>query len=208
MSGDDPASPQVLVLATFNPGKIRELTALLAAPGRRLRSLAEFAGAAAPVEHGATLLENARLKADAAVRYTGLPAIADDTALEVEALGGAPGVRSARFAGEGAGDAANVALLLEWLASVSLERRRARFRTVCVGRFPDGREWVGEGVLEGTIALAPRGAHGFGYDPVFEVPALGRTLAELDEAAKNNLSHRARAARALALRLPAPRQSR
>jgi len=207
VSGGEPAGPEVLVLATFNPGKIRELNALLAAPGRRLRSLAEFAGAVPPAEHGATLLENARLKADAAVRHTGLPAIADDTALEVEALEGAPGVRSARFAGEGAGDAANVALLLERLVSIPPGRRGARFRTVCVGRSPDGREWVGEGVLEGTIALAPRGTHGFGYDPVFEVPGLGRTLAELDEAAKNELSHRARAARALALRLPAPRQS-
>jgi XTP/dITP diphosphohydrolase len=192
----------VLVLATFNPGKVRELTALLEAPGRRLRSLAEFAGARAPEEHGATLIENARLKADAALALTGLPAIADDTALEVEALDGAPGVRSARFAGEGAGDAANVALLLERMASIPPGRRAARFRTVCVARFPDGSEVLGEGTLDGRIAAAPRGTHGFGYDPVFELPALGKTLAELDEASKNALSHRARAARALALRLP------
>ena len=192
----------VLVLATFNPGKIRELTALLAAPGRTLRPLAEFAGASAPEETGATLIENARLKADAALALSGLPSIADDTALEVDVLDGAPGVRSARFAGEGAGDAANVALLLERMASIHAGRRAARFRTVCVARFPDGSECIGEGVLEGTIAMAPRGTHGFGYDPVFEVEGLGRTLAELDQASKNALSHRARAARALAQRLP------
>ena len=189
--------PAELVLATFNAGKVRELSALLAAPGRRLRSLAEFPGAGAPEETGATLIENARLKADAAVRLTGLPSVADDTALEVDALNGAPGVRSARFAGEGARDADNVALLLERLAAVPPRRRAARFRTVCVARFPDGRERIGEGVLEGAIATLPRGTNGFGYDPVFELPD-GRTLAELDEASKNALSHRARAAHALA----------
>jgi len=195
-------APVELVLATFNAGKIRELSALLAADGRRLRPLAEFAGASAPEENGATLIENARLKADAAVRLTGLAAIADDTALEVEALEGAPGVRSARFAGEGARDSDNVALLLERMAGVPAGRRAARFRTLCVARFPDGSERIGEGVLEGAIALSPRGTHGFGYDPVFELPDLGRTLAELDEAAKNALSHRARAARALSVLLP------
>ena len=195
-------SPLDLVLATFNPGKTRELAALLAAPGRRLRGLHEFPGAAAPTETGTTLLENARLKAEAALRHTGLPAIGDDTGLEVDALDGDPGLRSARFAGEGATDAQNLALLLERLRSVPAGRRGARFRTVCVARFPDGGERVGEGVLEGVITQAPRGRGGFGYDPVFEVAGLGRTLAELDEGAKNAVSHRARAARALALLLP------
>ena len=194
--------PLDLVLATFNRGKIRELSALLAGPGRRLRSLSEFAGTLPPAEHGTSLLENARLKADAAVRLTGLPAIADDTGLEVDALDGAPGLRSARFAGEGANDAGNVALLLERMYSVAPGRRGARFRTVCVARFPDGSERVGEGILEGAIALAPRGAGGFGYDPVFEVAGMGVTLAELDEASKNAISHRARAAQALARVLP------
>jgi XTP/dITP diphosphohydrolase len=198
VSAETRSAPAGLVLATFNAGKIRELTALLAAPGRTLRSLGEFAGARAPEETGATLLENARLKADAAVRITGLPAIADDTALEVDALAGAPGVRSARYAGENARDADNVALLLERMAGVPAGGRAARFRTVCVARFPDGSERIGEGVLEGNITLAPRGTNGFGYDPVFEVPELRKTLAELDEAAKNALSHRARAAQALA----------
>ena len=108
----------------------------------------------------------------------------------------------------GCGRCRNVALLLERMASVPAGRRAARCRTVCVARFPDGSESIGEGVLEGTIALAPRGAHGFGYDPVFEVPALGKTLAELDEASKNALSHRARAARALAHLLPGAPESR
>ena len=191
-------TPRDLVLATFNRGKLRELSALLAAPGRRLRPLAEFPGALEPAETGATLLENARLKADAAVRLTGLPAIADDTGLEVDALGGAPGVRSARFAGEAAGEAENVALLLERMRSVAPGERGARFRTVCVARFPDGSERVGEGVLEGTITTARRGTGGFGYDPVFEVGGLCRTLAELDERAKNAISHRGRAVEALA----------
>jgi XTP/dITP diphosphohydrolase len=196
-------SPADLVLATFNPGKVRELSALLAAPGRRLRGLAEFAGAVAPVEHGASLLENARLKADAALRLTGLPAIADDTGLEVEALDGAPGLFAARFAGEHASDAENVALLLARMRDVAPGRRGARFRTVCVARFPDGTERVGEGILQGVITLSPRGTGGFGYDPVFEVAGTTLTLAEMDEDAKNAISHRARAARALARLLPA-----
>jgi XTP/dITP diphosphohydrolase len=196
-------SPSDLVIATLNPGKARELAALLAAPGRRLRALHEFPGAMAPDETGATLLENARLKAQAALRLTGQPAIADDTGLEVDALDGAPGHRAARFAGPGAGDAQNVALLLERMVSVPRERRTARFRTVCVACFPDGTERVAEGVLEGAITEARRGASGFGYDPVFEVAGLGRTLAELDEVEKNAISHRGRAVRALARLLPA-----
>ena len=191
-----------LVLATFNAGKVRELSALLAAPGRRLRGLSEFAGAVPPAEHGTTLIQNARLKAEAAVRRTGLPSIADDTGLEVEALDGAPGLFSARFAGEHASDAENVALLLARMRDVPADRRGARFRTVCVARFPDGSERVGEGILPGAITLAPRGSGGFGYDPVFEVAGTTLTLAEMDEAAKNAISHRARAARALAALLP------
>lgn len=189
-------------LATFNPDKARELRALLAAPGRRLRELTEFPGATAPAETGADLVENARLKAEAAVRLTGLPAIADDTGLEVDALDGAPGHRAARFAGPDANAAANRSLLLERLQGVPPARRTARFRTVCLARFPDGSERVGEGVLEGVITEAPRGSGGFGYDPVFEVAGLGRTLAELEEARKNALSHRALAVQALARLLP------
>lgn len=190
------------MLATHNRGKARELRALLAAPGRVLRDLTEFPDATAPAETGATLLENARIKALAALRVTGLAAIADDTGLEVDALDGAPGHHAARFAGPEADPAANLVLLLERLRDVPAGRRAARFRTVCVARFPDGSERVGEGVLAGAIATAPRGRHGFGYDPVFEVIELGRTLAELDEETKNALSHRARAVATLARSLP------
>lgn len=187
----------VYVLATFNRDKAGELAALFAAPGRELRFLYEFAGATAPEETGDTLIANARIKARAAAAHTGLAAIADDTGLEVDALGGAPGALAARFAGPDATYADNVALLLERLRGVPRDRRTARFRTVCVACFPDGGECVGEGVLEGMITEAPRGSHGFGYDPVFEIASAGRTLAELDEAAKNALSHRALAAAAL-----------
>lgn len=195
-------TPLDLVIATLNGGKVRELAMLLAAPGLRLVPLHEFPGAPAPDETGSSLLENARIKARAAIRHTGLPAIADDTGLEVDALDGVPGHRAARYAGPGATDAQNVDLLLERMTSVSRERRTARFRTICVVCFPDGSERVGEGVLEGAITETPRGAGGFGYDPVFEVAGLGRTLAELDQAEKNALSHRGRAVQALARHLP------
>jgi XTP/dITP diphosphohydrolase len=184
-------------VASMNPDKLRELRELLELPGIEFESLRDVPGARAPEETGATLLDNARIKARAAAELTGLPAIADDTALEVEALGGRPGVHAARFAGPGASYADNRAKLLDELAHVPLERRGARFRTVCVARLPEGREAVAEGVLEGRIALRPRGEAGFGYDSVFELPDRGRTLAELEPEDKNRLSHRARAVRNL-----------
>jgi len=186
------------VLATFNPDKRRELEALLDLPGATFAMLSDHPGATAPEEDGATLLENARIKARAALAATGLPAIADDTGLEVDALDGRPGVHAARYAGPGATYADNVARLLRELAGVPAARRTARFRTVCVASFPDGSERVGEGVLEGRITEAARGSHGFGYDPVFEVEDSGRTLAEFPAAEKNARSHRARAVKALA----------
>jgi XTP/dITP diphosphohydrolase len=189
------------VVATFNRDKARELAALLAAPGRTLRSLADVAGATAPDETGATLLDNAHLKAEAASRLTGLPAIADDTGLEVDALGGRPGIYAARYAGPHATYADNVARLLDELRGVSPERRTARFRTVCVAFYPGGELRIGEGTLEGRIAESIRGTGGFGYDPVFEIPERGRTLAELTPDEKNVFSHRARAVRALNERL-------
>ena len=192
----------VFVLATFNRDKARELEALLAGAGITLRTLAEFPDARSPVEDGATLLENAMIKARAALAATGLPAIADDTGLEVEALGGAPGIHAARFAGPRATYDDNVRLLLDRLDGVPSERRGARFRTVCVGLFPDGREVIGEGVLEGRILEQARGTGGYGYDPVFGLPD-GRTLAELTAAEKNAISHRARAVRDLAEKLAA-----
>jgi XTP/dITP diphosphohydrolase len=189
------------ILATFNRDKLRELAALLGLPGVALRALCDVPGAVAPEETGATLRENALLKARAALALTGRPALADDTGLEVDALGGRPGLHAARYAGPGATYASNRAKLLAELDGVAPARRSARFRCACVACLPDGRELVAEGVLEGRIALAPRGENGFGYDPVFEVGDLGRTMAELSDAEKNALSHRARAVHALAVQL-------
>ena len=202
MAPEGSGRARVFVLATFNPDKARELEPLLAEAGIVLETLAAHPGATAPVEHGATLLENARIKARAALGVTGKPAIADDTGLEVDALSGAPGVHAARFAGPDATYADNVALLLERLAGVPMERRTARFRTVCVACFPDGREVTAEGALDGRIRETPRGSGGFGYDPVFELPD-GRTYADLTPAEKNAISHRGRAVRALAAKLAA-----
>jgi XTP/dITP diphosphohydrolase len=133
---------------------------------------------------------------------TGLPAIADDTGLEVDALNGAPGVHAARYAGPAARYADNVAKLLRELSGVPAERRTARFRTVCVAAWPDGTELCVDGVLQGTITEVPRGTNGFGYDPVFVPKGETRTYAELTDAEKNAISHRARAVRALRGLLP------
>lgn len=190
------------VLATFNRDKARELEALLADAGVELAPLADWPGATAPEETGTTLLENARIKAHAARALTGLPAIADDTGLEVDALAGAPGVHAARYAGPAATYADNVAKLLAALTGVPGAARTARFRTVCVAAFPDGRERMAEGTLEGVILAAPRGERGFGYDPIFGMPD-GRSLAEFSDAEKNSRSHRFRAVRALAAALRA-----
>ena len=188
------------VLATFNRDKARELEALLALPGLELVSLAEWSQAIAPIEDGATLLDNARIKARAALALTGLPAIADDTGLAVDALGGAPGVHTARFAGPAASYEENVAHLLSALAKVPEKARSARFQTCCLAAFPDGREVVATGQLEGRIATERRGSRGFGYDPVFLLPD-GRMLAELNHDEKNAISHRGQAVKALAARL-------
>ena len=149
-------------------------------------------------EDGDTLEANARTKAVAVAGFAGAPALADDTGLEVDALDGAPGVHSARYAGPGAADEANVAKLLEALAGVAAPQRTARFRTVVVARWPDGRELLADGVVEGFIARSPRGGRGFGYDPVF-VPSPGEsTFAEMSLEAKGAISHRGRALRELA----------
>lgn len=198
MSGlPDVETRTTFVVATFNRDKAAELHALLALPGVTLVTLADWPGATPPEETGATLLENARIKAHAAAKLTGLPAIADDTGLEVDALGGAPGVQAARYSGPDATYASNVAKLLRELEGVPAENRRARFRTVCVAAWPDGRELSADGSLEGVIAETPRGTNGFGYDPVFVPASESRTYAELTDAEKNAISHRGRAARAL-----------
>ena len=182
-----------LVLATANPDKAAEIAAIL--DGFELVS--RPSGVPDVVETGETLEANARLKAAALADATGEPSLADDTGLEVPALGGAPGVRSARYAGPDATYVDNCEKLLRDLAAA--DDRRARFRTVALVRFPDGRELVAEGVVEGTIAREPRGVAGFGYDPLF-VPdeSDGRTFAEMTAAEKHALSHRGRALRALA----------
>lgn len=190
------------VVATANPDKAAEISAII---GDTVSLVPRPAEAPEVEETGSTLVENARLKASALVDFTGQPAVADDTGLEVEGLDGAPGVYSARFAGEGATYAANVSKLLAALEGASGLARRARFRTVALARWPDGREVTAEGVVSGTIASSPRGTGGFGYDPVF-VPdeGDGRTFAELAESspdAKHRLSHRGRAFTALAAKL-------
>ena len=167
-----------------------------------LVTLADWPGAVAPAETGDTLRANAAIKARAAVALTGLPAIADDTGLEVDALNGAPGVHASRYAGPKATYAENVAKLLRELAGVPPERRTARFRTVCYAAWPDGMEMSADGVLAGTITEAPRGANGFGYDPVFVPKGETRSYAEHTDDEKNAISHRARAVRVLRKILP------
>jgi XTP/dITP diphosphohydrolase len=189
-----------LVLATANPGKAAELAEVLrVAQGmENLELLPRPPALAEPEEDGATVADNARIKARAVVAATGEAAVADDTALEVAALGGAPGLHTARYAGEAASFDDNMTKLLGALDGVA--DRRARWRTVALVAFPDGSEVLAEGMCDGTITTARRGGGGFGYDPVF-VPddGDGRTLAELDRAEKNALSHRGRAFRALAV---------
>ncbi|MBW3660545.1 MAG: RdgB/HAM1 family non-canonical purine NTP pyrophosphatase [Gemmatimonadetes bacterium] len=185
-----------LVLATGNPDKLRELSPFFANLDLELVAVRALVPGWEVEETGATLEANATLKARAAVTATRLPAVADDTGLFVDALGGAPGVRSSRFAGEGATYADNVARLLAELEPVPAEERGARFRTVAALARPDGALERFEGVLEGRILRAPRGKGGFGYDPVFLVEERGRTLAELPLEEKNRISHRAGAFRA------------
>ena len=184
---------KTVVIATFNAHKTEEIRAILPPLELLFRPLCSFPGASAPAEDGATLGENASAKAAAAAAFTGLPAMADDTGLEVDALGGAPGVRSARYAGEGCVPAENNARLLRELSGVAGAARRARFVCVVALAFPGGKVQLSEGRLEGRIAEAPSGAGGFGYDPLFEVEGTGLTLADLPPGRKNELSHRARA---------------
>jgi len=181
-----------LVVASKNPDKVAEIEQVLAETDL-VDEVVQGLDWPEVEETGGTLEANALLKARAVVEATGLPVLADDTGLEVEALDGAPGVHTARFAGEGARYEDNVAKLIEVMRSQS--DRSARFRTVVALAFPDGVEVTAEGGLVGEISDAPRGERGFGYDPVFEVD--GRTLAEMSLDEKNELSHRARAIRAL-----------
>ncbi len=188
-----------VVLATANPDKAREVAEILEHAGIGVLPRPSTLGDVD--ETGDTLRDNALLKARAVAEATGAAAVADDTGLFVDALGGAPGVFSARYAGESATYAENVAKLLDALRDVP-EPRRARFTTVAACVDASGRELVAEGTVEGSIALEPRGDAGFGYDPVFVPDELdGRTMAELSALEKHAISHRGRAFRALAARL-------
>jgi XTP/dITP diphosphohydrolase len=182
-----------VVLATRNEGKVREIADILAPHGFEVVSLREFPELGEITEDGATFRENAMIKAAAVSGHTGLLALADDSGLEVDALDGAPGIYSSRFAGEEKDDQANNRKLLELLSDIPAERRTARFQCVVAIAEPDGWVHIAEGSCEGVIAKKPRGQRGFGYDPLFYVPAYDRTFAELDPSIKNKISHRAKA---------------
>ncbi len=182
-----------LVLATRNRDKIKEIRSILKQTGIKLRCAEDFEHFPEVEEDGTSLEENAAKKASQVARSLGLFAIADDSGLEVDWLEGAPGVFSARFAGQGATYEQNNQKLLELLKGMPVEKRTARFRCVIALASPQGKVWTVEGRCEGFIAEKPRGTQGFGYDPIFVVSSLGKTFAELDPAEKNRVSHRARA---------------
>jgi XTP/dITP diphosphohydrolase len=190
------ASRPRLVVATLNRAKGRELLALLGDVPYQLTLLADVPDATLPEETGTTYSENALLKAHAAARATGALSLGDDSGIEVDALDGAPGLYSARFGGPGLDDAGRYRLLLERLRDVPAARRTARFRCVIALVDPRGVERVVEGTVDGCIADAPRGAGGFGYDPVFVYPPLGRTFGELPTEVKHRVDHRGAAVRA------------
>jgi XTP/dITP diphosphohydrolase len=189
-----------LVVASLNRAKAREIAEILAAEGLgcEVVPLADLPEVALPAETGETFAENALAKARVAARATGLPAIADDSGLEVDALGGEPGVMSARYAGESASDADRYRRVLTLLAEVPDERRTARFRCAAAFVSPEGAELFAEGTCEGRIARAPAGAGGFGYDPIFLPEGHEITMAQLTPEQKHAISHRGRALRALA----------
>jgi XTP/dITP diphosphohydrolase len=184
-----------LLLATSNPGKIREYCILLDSIGYEITTLAEEGIAEVITESGNSYEQNARLKAIAYARLSQLIALADDSGLEVDALNGEPGIKSARFAGNATTDTEKVNLLLARLSGVPWEGRTAHFRCVIAMATPEGQCQICSGECPGIIALKPRGEKGFGYDPIFFLPELGKTMAELPLETKNQISHRARASR-------------
>ncbi len=186
-----------LVIATGNAHKVEEISDMLDMPGFSVRSLADVGVALDVEETGETFRDNALIKAMVAVQMTGLPVLADDSGLEVDALGGRPGVRSSRFAHEQATDAENNVHLLELLEGVPYDERTARFRCVMALVVPGRDEQFVEGACEGIIGLEGKGSYGFGYDPLFFIPEYNMTLGELGPAVKNKISHRAKAVEAL-----------
>mgnify|MGYP006279834053 CR=1 FL=1 len=190
------AEPLTLVLATMNPHKVSEITEILAGLPVRLLSFRDLPDLPDVVEDGATLEENAAKKAREVAAATGLPALADDTGLEVEYLGGAPGVRSARYAGEPKSYERNNRKLLAEMADAGPDERRAAFRTIVALATPEGEVELVEGRMDGEILTEPAGEGGFGYDPLFRPEGSGRSFAEMSQAEKNAISHRGRAVRA------------
>jgi XTP/dITP diphosphohydrolase len=191
-------TPMKLVLATGNRKKVVEMAELLQELSVQLLMAIDFPDLEMPEEEGSTFEENARLKSRAVAAFTGLPSLADDSGLVVDALGGRPGIYSARYAGEGCSYADNNAKLLQELQGVPQEKRTARFIAVMVLTMPDGRERVAEGCCEGYITADPRGEAGFGYDPVFVPEGYDKTFAELGAEIKNRISHRAKALKKMA----------
>jgi XTP/dITP diphosphohydrolase len=196
------AFPDRLVIASRNPGKVREILAICSDWPVQWVTHEEISWPEVE-ETGSSYLENALLKARAVAEATGEAALADDSGIEVDALGGGPGPRSARYAGEGAFDEENLRALLRAVAGVPGSGRTARYRAVAAVVFPDGREIWAEGVCEGVLRPKPSGTGGFGYDPIFEPAGWDRTMAELAPQEKDRISHRGRALRALRDRLMA-----
>jgi XTP/dITP diphosphohydrolase len=183
----------ILVVATRNKKKLEELKSLLADLPIEVRSLLDFPNLPETPETGSTFAENAELKAKAAAQATGRVALADDSGLEVDALGGQPGILSNRFAGPDATDQDKYTRILELLEGVPDEERTARFKAAVAIATPEGETVLVEGACEGRIAREPKGENGFGYDPIFYLPELGKTMAQLPASEKNRISHRAKA---------------
>jgi XTP/dITP diphosphohydrolase len=186
-------SRTVLVIASHNRGKVDEFQAGLAGFGFEIKSLLDFPAIEEVEEDGDTFEANALIKAQAAFAATGYPSLADDSGLEVDALKGAPGIYSHRFAGPECDDAANNALLIKQLQGLPPECRRARFRSVLALVWGPDKELIVDGTCDGIILEAPQGSGGFGYDPLFYLPEFGRTMAEISLEEKNSISHRGRA---------------
>lgn len=188
-----PPKPHRILIASKNDGKIKEIKNLLNFPGIKLLTYKDFEDWPEVEEEGDTYRENAELKAITVAQRFNLPTVADDSGLEVKALGGAPGKRSARYAGVGTSDEQRVAKILKALAGASSDERDARFRCVAVYAEPSGSVTEAEGTCPGTVATKPAGTGGFGYDPVFIPDGYDRTIAQLPESTKNGLSHRGQA---------------